>query len=155
MRVSFYQDYVENSFPKNYEKIINRLLEVIDEKRIGRSSFYYLVNEFAIKSKEVVSLVDYIKTLFVAKPIKVLQENTDALVLLLEKAQITKYLAVLYSFLKNFYNNYAIMATDNCATHELQYILIRELKFDDRVRSHKKNPMSCAKYKFYSAYAVI
>ena len=53
--------------------------------------------------------MDYVQTLLVAEPIKVLQESTDALVPLLEIAKFTEYLIAVCSFLKYCYYHHAIM----------------------------------------------
>ena len=115
---------------------------------VGRSSFYYLVDDLTVSSKSIVTSVDYVQALLVQEPIEILQEIIDALIPTTEKDKLSQYLTATGSFLKYRYNHHVPIQNDDCATHNLCYILGRNSKFDSTSKTYQKSGLTCTKCKF-------
>ena len=77
----------------------------------------------AIISKQV----DYVQAILVQEPIEILQEIIDALISTTEKEKLSEYLTATNLFLKYRYNHHVSLQHGNCFTHNVSYILRRNL----------------------------
>ena len=117
---------------------------------LGRSSIYYMINDLTVSSKDVVTSVDYVQALLVAEPVEVLQEIIDSLIPTIEVNKLTQYLSATSTFLKYRYNYHATEYSDDCSSHDLNYILGRKSDFYKSTNSsiHTKNGVTCTKCTF-------
>jgi len=117
--------------------------------RINRSTFYNLVKDLTSSGREIVKSVDYVQALLVAEPIEILQQIIESLVHSTEKETLSRYLTATATFLKTRYQKYVLTCDDGCVTHDLKFVLERQSKFDNTIKTHEKSDgISCLQCRF-------
>ena len=96
----------------------------------------------------IVRALDYVRSLLVTKPFSIMQDIVDSVVHESIKEQMTEYLTAITSFLKYRYSKYATKITDICVTHDLKYVLCRDLDFDKTVGTVMKYYILCTQRRF-------
>ena len=132
------------------KEIWNSHASLLEKKSdgLGRSSFYYLIQDLTVSNREIVTSVDYLQALLVAEPIEVLQEIIKSLVPTVEAIKSSQYVAATSTFLKYRYNYHVTVTDDDCSTHHLTYILGRNSDFNLQCTDsdfNSKNGITCSK----------
>ena len=116
-------------------------------KKLGRSTFYYIVRDLTTTSKEIVRSIDYVQALLVTEPIEVLQEIINTLVHPSQKETLSEYLSAMSTFLKYRYNLHVLETSDDCSSHDLRYALGRKSIFEHNDFKEKQG-VTCNKCRF-------
>ena len=69
-------------------------------KRVGRTTFYYMIKDLTSSNHGIVSSVNYVQALLVAEPVDILQQIVGTLVHTTEKEILSQYIAARATFLK-------------------------------------------------------
>lgn len=127
-----------------------------NKNKIGRNSFYYLVDHLTCSNKIIVQGVDYVQALLVAEPITVLQDIVDSLVHSSKKEMMKEYLTATASFLKYRYSQHVTVTTDDCVSHDLKYVLGRDSKVDNTAATLQKRAFTCnqCRFPFYTYHKI-
>ena len=99
--------------------------------RLGKRSFYYIVNDLTTSSKVIINAVDCVQALLVTEPIEVLQDIVDSMIHTSKKDKLTKYLTATATFLKYRFNYHVQKVCNDCSTHDPKYILGRKSHFEN------------------------
>lgn len=67
-------------------------------KTIGKTSFYYIVNDLISSSKIIFRVIYYVQTLLVKEQIEVLQDVIDCMVHSSLREKLSKYLSAIAQF---------------------------------------------------------
>lgn len=108
-----------------------------DSGRVGRSTFYRLMKVITSREEKMMTSVDYVVGILVNEPIEIMQSIVDDFTSGQKKEELTEYLAVARNFLKNQYDDHAVMG-DGDAFHGVQFSL--EKQRDD---SKAAEPRDC------------
>ena len=124
--------------------------------RIGRSSFYNIVRDLTVSGRDIVTSVDYVQALLVNEPVELLQEVVDSLCHSTDSDKLSDYLSAVSMFLKNRYQVHVSMTNDDCASHDVKYILSRQSKVNGANLDNQKEHITCAqcRFPFYTCYKI-
>ena len=116
--------------------------------KVGRSTFYNIVRDLTVPTRNIATCIDYVQALLVSEPIELLQEIVEKFVPIPSQDIYRDYLTSVSTFLKNTYQKHAVISEDNCVAHDLKYILGRVSNYDDSVKTHSKSEITCTQCKF-------
>ena len=116
--------------------------------KVGRSTFYSIVRDLTVPSRNIAKSIDYVQALLVSEPIELLQEVVEMFVPIPSQDIYRDYLTSVSNFLKNTYQKHAVKCNDDCVTHDLNYILGRVSDYDDTTQTCSKSGITCTQCKF-------
>ena len=116
--------------------------------KVGRSTFYSIVCDLTVPSRNIAKSIDYVQALLVSEPIELLQEVVEKFVPIPSQDIYRDYLTSVSNFLKNTYQKHAMICNDNSVTHDLNYILGRVSDYENSIQTFSKSEITCTQCKF-------